>query len=122
LVYGASLLAGSFGVLLVDPSAVTVGASGAVFGLMGAAVVAYRTRGFSFFQTGLGGVLMINLLLTFTIRGISIGGHIGGLIGGLIAGWICFVFAPTQRANPWVPSALVALFGAACAVGSVLVV
>ena len=36
LLYGASLLAGSFGVLLVDPTVPTVGASGAVFGLMGA--------------------------------------------------------------------------------------
>ena len=43
--YFASLLSGSFGALLLDPTAFTVGASGAVFGLMGAAFVLQRLRG-----------------------------------------------------------------------------
>ena len=43
--YFASLLAGAFGALLLDPNAATVGASGAVFGLMAAAFVMQRARG-----------------------------------------------------------------------------
>jgi membrane associated rhomboid family serine protease len=61
---------------------VTVGASGAVFGLMGAGVVALRARGFDPMQSGLGVTLLLNLAITFLIPGISIGGHVGGLIGG----------------------------------------
>jgi membrane associated rhomboid family serine protease len=122
LLFGASLLAGSFGVMLVDPGTFTVGASGAVFGLMGAAVAGYRARGINIFQTGLGGVLLINLLLTFSWRGISVGGHIGGLVGGLVCGWILFTLPPSVPDAPWVPTALVAAIGAGCAVGSIMVV
>jgi membrane associated rhomboid family serine protease len=85
-VYVASLFAGSFGVLLVDPNAPTVGASGAVFGLMGLAVVIQRASGINPWASGIGGLILINVIITFTIPAISIGGHIGGLIGGLIAG------------------------------------
>ena len=45
LVYFVALLGGSFGVLLIDPNHFTVGASGAVFGVMGAAVAVFRARG-----------------------------------------------------------------------------
>jgi membrane associated rhomboid family serine protease len=84
--YMTSLLAGSFGALLVSPHSVTVGASGAVFGLMGAAFTEQRRRGIDPFQTGIGGLILINLLFSFVFSGISIGGHIGGLIGGVLAG------------------------------------
>ncbi len=86
ILYGGSLLAGSLGVLVVDPNALTVGASGAVFGLMGGLVAAMRERGINPFQTNVGGILLINLLFTFTIPGISIGGHVGGLVGGYLLG------------------------------------
>src|SRR3546814_10664601 len=82
------MLTGSFGVLLLSPDSLTVGASGAVFGLMGAALAVFRARGINPVDTGLGGAVMINLLITFTLPGISVGGHVGGLIGGFIAGWI----------------------------------
>jgi membrane associated rhomboid family serine protease len=82
LIYFVSLLAGSFGALLVEtnPTALTVGASGAIFGLMSAAVIVMRNRGISPMESGLGLWIGLNLLLTFTIPNISIGGHIGGLI------------------------------------------
>ncbi|HKH16632.1 MAG TPA: rhomboid family intramembrane serine protease [Solirubrobacteraceae bacterium] len=83
--YLASLLAGSFGALLVSPNAVTVGASGAVFGLMGAAFVMQRARGMDPMQSGIGPVILFNLVLSFVIPNISIGGHIGGLVGGAAA-------------------------------------
>ena len=60
----------------------SVGASGAVFGLMGAAVIVARHRGLNLMESGLGLWLGINLLITFTIPNISIGAHIGGLVGG----------------------------------------
>jgi membrane associated rhomboid family serine protease len=75
---------GSAGALLVTPDAVTVGASGAIFGLMGALVVVLRRRGTRDLG-GIGAVIAINLVFTFSFSGISIGGHIGGLIGGTLA-------------------------------------
>ncbi|MET0326762.1 MAG: rhomboid family intramembrane serine protease [Ilumatobacteraceae bacterium] len=98
LLYFGALLAGSAGALLMQPNAFHGGASGAVFGLMGAAFIGLRNRGVNPFSTGLGSVLLINLLFTFTIPGISIGGHIGGIIGGAAAGWV--VLAPPYRNLP----------------------
>jgi membrane associated rhomboid family serine protease len=81
VLYFVSGLAGSAGALIATPNAYTVGASGAIFGLLGAALVLERQR-----INVLGGsalaLVVINLVLSFTISGISIGGHIGGLIGG----------------------------------------
>jgi membrane associated rhomboid family serine protease len=84
--YATALLWGSFGALVVTPDAQTVGASGAVFGLMGAAAVELRARGINPFQTNIGMLIVLNLGLSFVLSGISIGGHIGGLIGGALAG------------------------------------
>lgn len=84
-VYAVSLLAGSLGALLLAPHTFTVGASGAIFGLMGAAAVEARSRHISLAQSGLGGLILINVVFSFTFSGISIGGHIGGLIGGVLA-------------------------------------
>lgn len=87
--YFASLFAGSFGALaLTDPLQTTVGASGAVFGLFGAAFLIARRRGNEEIATQLGFLLLINLALTFGIAGISIGGHLGGLAGGLVCAGI----------------------------------
>jgi membrane associated rhomboid family serine protease len=86
LLYFAALLAGSAGALVVTPDAVTVGASGAVFGLMGATFLEMRARGMDPMAGGvfgsIGGLILINLAFSFVFSGISIGGHIGGLIGG----------------------------------------
>src|SRR5918911_4209442 len=79
--YFTALLWGSFGALLLTPDAHTVGASGAVFGLMGAAAVELRSRGINPFQTDIGMLIIFNLGLSFVLSGISIGGHIGGPIG-----------------------------------------
>jgi len=81
--YAVSLLAGSAGALLFSPQTPTVGASGAVFGLFGAAFVLERqagiTRGPAFT------IIVLNLVLSFVIPGISIGGHLGGLVGGALS-------------------------------------
>jgi membrane associated rhomboid family serine protease len=86
--YFASLLAGSAGALLFSPNAVTVGASGAVFGLMGAAFVMQRQRGIDPMASGVGPLIIFNLVLGFIIPNVSIGGHIGGLVGGTLAGFL----------------------------------
>jgi membrane associated rhomboid family serine protease len=85
VVYAVSLLTGSLGALLVSPHSLTVGASGAVFGLMGAAAIEMRARQIPMMQSGVGGLILINLVISFTFSGISWGGHVGGLIGGALA-------------------------------------
>ena len=87
-IYFVSLLAGSFGALWFQPQIPTVGASGAIFGIFGALIIVARSRGIPIWQSGLGLVLVLNLLFSLTFRGISIGAHLGGLVGGLIAGWL----------------------------------
>lgn len=82
--YVVSLLGGSLGVMLLDPASATVGASGAVFGLMGALVVLQLRAGQSPWQSGIGTLVALNLLITFAVPGISIGGHVGGLLAGAL--------------------------------------
>ena len=84
-IYFVSLLAGSLGALLVDPNTVTVGASGAIFGLMAGVIVIARGRGVEGLAQQFGLFVVLNLVLTFSVPGISAGGHIGGLIGGAVA-------------------------------------
>jgi membrane associated rhomboid family serine protease len=83
LVYLVSGLAGSAGALVVDPTQPTVGASGAIFGILGAALIMERQRNFVLGGSALG-LIVINLILSFVLSNISIGGHIGGLIGGIL--------------------------------------
>jgi membrane associated rhomboid family serine protease len=99
LLYFAALLAGSAGALIADPFALTVGASGAAFGLLGAMVVGMRQRGMSVLRSNIGMLLILNLVLTFAIPGIAIGGHIGGLIGGGICG--VALLAPRRERRWW---------------------
>jgi membrane associated rhomboid family serine protease len=94
VLYFTALLGGSFLVLVLDPGDRTLGASGAVFGLMGAAFVGLRSRGIDPFSTGIGGLIVLNLVFTFAIPNISIGGHIGGLAAGAAGGWLLFEGAP----------------------------
>jgi membrane associated rhomboid family serine protease len=81
LVYLVSGLAGSAGALIWSPNALTVGASGAIWGIMGAALVLEARRIWVFGGQAMG-LVVFNLAITFLIPGVSIGGHVGGLIGG----------------------------------------
>jgi membrane associated rhomboid family serine protease len=83
LIYFVSALAGSAGALVWTPTTRTVGASGALFGILGAALVLERQRNFVLGGSALA-LIVINLILSFTLSNISIGGHIGGLIGGIL--------------------------------------
>jgi membrane associated rhomboid family serine protease len=106
--YGTSLLAGSLGVLLLSFDSRTVGASGAVFGLMAAAFVMQRSRGIDPMASGLGPVILLNLGITFLLPGISIGGHLGGLIGGAAAA-LALENLSARRSSQW--AALLACLG-----------
>lgn len=82
--YIVSGLAGSAGALLFDPGAITVGASGAIYGILGAALV-LESQGSHVLGGQAFGLIVFNLVLTFAIPNISIGGHLGGLAGGALA-------------------------------------
>ncbi len=73
-------------ILGAGPTTVTVGASGAVFGLMGVVLVLLRRRGISAWASEegsmVGGLVILNLVLTFAVPTISVGGHVGGLLAG----------------------------------------
>ena len=116
LVYFVSLLCGSLGVLLLS-GASSAGASGAVFGLMGGALVLFRARGFSLLESGLGIWLGLNLLITFTVSNISIGAHIGGLIGGAVATFVLEELGAKRR----IPMRAAELLCAAVGVAAVAV-
>jgi membrane associated rhomboid family serine protease len=121
VIYFVSLLAGSFGALLLDPDKLTVGASGAVFGLMGAAVVVMRNRGINPMESGLAVWIGLNLLITFTIPNISIGGHIGGLLGGAAAAALMFELPDRVKMPTLAPTILAGAVGLAAIIGSIAV-
>jgi membrane associated rhomboid family serine protease len=85
MLYLVSGLAGSAGALIWPDGFLTpvVGASGAIFGILGAGLVLERQRDYVFGGSALG-IILINFILTFSISSISKGGHIGGLIGGIL--------------------------------------
>ncbi len=122
VVYFVAMLSGSLGVMILSPDNLTVGASGAVFGLMGAAVATLRQRGIDVMSTGLGGTIALNLVITFTLsRYISVGGHVGGLIGGFLAGWILVDVGPRYLKDPSVVLGAVIAMGVVVA-GSALMI
>ena len=83
LLYLAAGIAGSAGAILWSPNAVSVGASGAIFGILGGLFVLERRGNIS---TGgqIAGLIVLNLIITFTLSSyISVGAHVGGLIAGV---------------------------------------
>jgi membrane associated rhomboid family serine protease len=120
--YFAALLAGSCGALVTTPHSLTVGASGAVFGLMGATFLEFRSRGIDPFAGGImgsiGGLIVINLVFSFAVSGVSIGGHIGGLIGGGVAAWL-MQQADRRRLPSYVPVLACVLVAAVSVAGAI---
>jgi membrane associated rhomboid family serine protease len=97
-VYFVSGLAGSAGALWFSTQfAVTVGASGAIFGLIGALLILeYLATGSLMGQAMV--LILVNLALTFAVPGISIGGHLGGLAGGIVATYAMMRFRFREQA------------------------
>lgn len=118
VIYFTAMLTGAFGVVFStsDPS---LGASGAIFGLMGAAVVELRARGLSVMESGIGGLIIINLIFSFLVPNIAIGDHIGGLIGGLVAGYL--IRSADERRMPALGIAGCVLLSAAAVAGAIAV-
>ncbi len=86
-VYLVSALGGSVAIQLFgEPFQSVAGASGAIWGLMGAfGVLAFTSRGD---VRGIVTLLAINLGLSIVIPGISLLGHLGGLVAGFVAAGI----------------------------------
>jgi membrane associated rhomboid family serine protease len=93
--YALSLLGGSVLVYLLTPVAQpTLGASGAIFGLFGAAFVLARKLDLD--VRGIVGLIVVNLVITFIAPGISWQGHVGGLLtGAAVAG--VYAYAPQAK-------------------------
>ena len=106
LVYVVSGLAGSAGALVWSPNALTVGASGAIWGIMGAALVLEARRIWVFGGQAMG-LVVVNLAITFLIPGVSIGGHIGGAIGG----GLCALAFSSLRRSPALATLSMAVVG-----------
>jgi membrane associated rhomboid family serine protease len=103
--YLLSALAGSTVVLFSDPYTQTLGASGAIFGLMAALLVIALKSGGNVSQIGTW--ILINAVFTFTVPHISWQGHLGGFIGGLLI-TAAFVYAPKARRGLWQGAAVAA--------------
>jgi membrane associated rhomboid family serine protease len=81
--YFVSGLAGAAGALLQGPTTPVLGASGAIFGILGAMMILeWQVTGSLAGQAA--ALVAINLVISFLIPGISWGGHVGGLIGGIL--------------------------------------
>jgi len=88
-------LGGSTAVYLFDnPGSVSVGASGAIFGLFGAYVVVARRARLDY--RPMLTIILINIVVTFAIPGISKLAHFGGLFVGTLAA-VVLVYAPRGR-------------------------
>jgi membrane associated rhomboid family serine protease len=101
VLYLGSLLGGSMGAMALQFEAPAVGASGAIFGLLGAALTLPRRLGYGWNAFGVAPWLGLNLVITFTIPQISIGGHLGGLLVGGVLGWVLAPRGPLR--GPWGP-------------------
>ncbi len=89
--YAVSALGGSVAVMFYSQNALTAGASGAIFGLMGAyAIVAMSMR---LDIKGIGVLLVLNIGVSFLVPGISLAAHLGGLVVGAV-GALALVVAP----------------------------
>jgi membrane associated rhomboid family serine protease len=92
ILYLLCALGGSVLTILLAPESSAVGASGAIFGLFGLAFVVSRRRHLMLgpqargILSQAGGLLMLNLVITFVVPGISWTGHVGGLLVGALIG------------------------------------
>ena len=123
-IYLVSLIAGSLGALLLaDPQQFTVGASGAIYGLFAAALLIARDRGMDQVVSQLGFWLVLNLVFTFSVSGISIGGHLGGLVGGVLAGLVVIQGERSSRGPKMVATEIgvIAALAVAAFVGAIVV-
>jgi membrane associated rhomboid family serine protease len=118
-IYATALLWGSMGALAQTTTSPVVGASGAVFGVVGAMMVELRRRGMDPFSGGLGGLVLLNFAIGF-LPGLNIawGGHVGGFIGGALAA-LAFD-AAAKRRLPWLGFVLCAVLSVVAVAGAIV--
>lgn len=105
--YLVSLFGASVSVMLFsEPVSVTIGASGAIYGLLGALVVAFKRMRADLRQLIV--VVALNVWITFQFPGISWQGHLGGLVVGAAIG-AAMVYPPSRTRNAWQWGAVAAM-------------
>ncbi len=119
-IYLTSLLTGSLLVLILQPNVETLGASGAVYGLLGAAIVMARNRDIDLIQSGLLPILGLNFVITL-LFGFSLAAHVGGLVGGLVVTFVVEELAKRRRTSTVPAVAFCALVSVASIAGSIYV-
>jgi len=108
IIYFISIITGSLLSLIINTNVVSAGASGAIFGLMGALLYFgyhYRVYLGNALKTQIIPLIALNLLLGFMIPGIDISCHIGGLVGGTLATWAIGVkdkSSAQEKINGWI--------------------
>ena len=101
LIYVLCAAGGSIASYVFNPAPLSVGASGAVFGLFGALLVADRvhkpalTRNARNLTAQIGGLIAVNLVIGFMFGSIDNAAHIGGLLVGAFLGLVMIPSAPT---------------------------
>ena len=105
--YFLALLAGSAVVLWASGEyQLTLGASGAIYGLFGALIVVARRVGGD--MRALWGLIAVNVLITFAVPNISWQGHLGGFVGGVVVAAI-LAYAPRRHRTAYPAAGLVAV-------------
>jgi membrane associated rhomboid family serine protease len=112
-----SMIWGSAGALLSTPNTAVVGASGVVYGVMASVLVVERLSGRDPWSEGLGTLIVVNVVLSFVIPGISVGGHLGGLCGGLLCGWTAGDQRRSRGLRVWIILSMVGVLG--CLLGGI---
>ena len=97
VIYAVSLIASSLACVFFQPGGPSLGASGAIFGLFGAFFaigLKHGKPGMDMIKANIG-ILVINLIFTFTFPGISKAAHVGGLIAGFLLTYV--IYFPPRR-------------------------
>lgn len=103
-VYFLSMFAGAVAVFVLgEPGTATAGASGAIYGLMGAVLVAVLRLRLN--PTTAIAIIVLNVFLSMSIPNISLLGHLGGLVAGAVA-MVAMVYAPEKNRAAYQSGAL----------------
>lgn len=112
IIYFSAVVWGAAAALQLNPEVFTLGASGGVFGLMGAVLwIEFREK-HRLMGGSIWALLVLNLVISFA-PGISLGGHLGGLAGGIAAAIAISAFGrfslARDRVPPWALGAGIAV-------------
>lgn len=109
LIYFISMILGNLlSMVLNDISIVSAGASGAIFGLLGALLYFgyhYRVYLGNALQSQIIPIILLNLAIGFMAEGIDLAAHVGGLIGGVLSTWALGVSdksSTSEKTNGWI--------------------